>query len=247
MAINDLNCIRYDAINNKVRQYSHHAFLQSAHVCPSASRFHFEVARSILQAGRLDEATAGQILEAVLLLHRGLAIHEDVEGIAELNRQLHVLAGDYCSSRYYWLITRLGNEALVQAISDSVVRINESKMTLHRRQLQLTAEEYIELQETIHGDLLYTLTRMFVPEQQTWMEHIRSGVRAYIVHEDIERTAAPNYFTLRQAFDWVSDAKERYLSAQTSAVLTPVSYFILECWNMLRGLLEQQSFAEGNR
>lgn len=247
MAITDLDCIRYEDINNQVRQYSHHAFLQAAHVRPSASRFHFLVARSILEAGRLEETTATQILVAVLLLHRGLTIHEDVEGVTELHRQLHVLAGDYCSSRYYWMISQLGNEPLLQALSDSVVRINESKMALHLRQSQLSADEYIELQETIHGDLLFTLGRMFVPELPGWMEYIRSAVRAYIVREDVEHSVTPHHFTIRQAFDWLSDAKDRYLSAPSASILAPVSSFIMESWSVLQGLEDQQSFAEGNR
>lgn len=244
MAKVDLTRIRYEDINDQVRRYSHHAFLQSAQITPGASRFHFDVAVTVLQHGNVPLEEAVPILEAVLLLHRGLSIHEDVDMAVELKRQLNVLAGDYCSARYYWVIARTGNDKLIQALSDSVATINEAKMTLYREQGRLTADEYILLQETIHGDLLFTLGHVFLSDAALVMSQIQSAVRAYIVRQDVTETTLPRHFTLRQAFDWLSEAKEKLIPGGT-AISPSASNVVLDSWNILRGLLDKQSLAEG--
>ncbi|MCL6453841.1 MAG: heptaprenyl diphosphate synthase component 1 [Alicyclobacillus sp.] len=247
MATPDLTVIRYEDIDSQVRRYSHHSFLHAAHIRPHASRFHFDAARSILQAADLSIDVARRILEAVLLLHRGLAIHEDVDGVQELRRQLNVLAGDYCSSRYYWIIARTGNETLVQALSDSVVRINESKMTLHRRAHDLTGDEYLAIQDTIHGDLLYTLATVFRRDDADTLAVIKSGVQAYIVRRDVEDPIGPRHFTLRQALDHLTDTREFVARSRASVRFAPVASFVSDSWHLLQRRLDQQSYVEGNR
>ncbi|QSO53443.1 heptaprenyl diphosphate synthase component 1 [Alicyclobacillus curvatus] len=247
MAMTDVNLIRFEDVDNEVRAYTHHAFLYAANVRPFASRFHFDMAKGVLQAAGLSRRASIAILEAVLLLHRGLAIHEEVDNTTELLRQLRVLAGDYCSSQYYFLIARIGDERLVQALSDAVVRINEAKMTLHRHLEELSFESYIQLQETIHGELLFALAQTYVPGDAGWRVALRCAIRAYVVQVEVDGRAEGKSFSVRQAFEWISEVKERLFQTQITASLQPVTSFVLGTWSTLRNLQEKQSLAEGNR
>ncbi|QSO45733.1 heptaprenyl diphosphate synthase component 1 [Alicyclobacillus mengziensis] len=247
MAMTDVNFIRFEDIDNKVRAYTHHAFLHAANVRPYASRFHFDMAKGVLEAAGLSRRASIAILEAVLLLHRGLAIHEEVDNTTELQRQLRVLAGDYCSSQYYWIIARVGNERLVQALSDAVVHINEAKMTLHRHRDAWSAESYMQLQETIHGELLFTLAETYLPGDTGWRLALRGAIRAYVVQAEVESRSDEKPFSVRQGFEWISEVKERLFQSPIAASLQPVNAFVLRTWSTLRNLQEKQSLAEGNR
>lgn len=243
----DVNLIRYEDVDNKVRAYTHHTFLHAAEVRPYASRFHFDLARTVLHQAGLSRNASVAILEAVLLLHRGLAIHEDVDDPIELKRQLRVLAGDYCSSQYYWIVARVGDERLVQALSDSVVRINEAKMAVHRHSAELSAKQYIQLQETIHGDLLFTLAQRYLNGDELWLTALRSAVFGYIVHHEMTHPNPTRPFSLAQALEWLSEAKDRLFQSPIATVIGPVRGFMLDTWDSLQTLLEQQSLAEGKR
>ena len=247
MSMTDVNLIKYEDVDKNVRAYTHHAFLDAAGVQPYASRFHFDLARAVLEAGGMTREQSVSVLEAVLLLHRGLAIHEDVDCTTDLQRQLRVLAGDYCSSQYYWIISRVSDAKLIQALSDAVVRINEAKMTVHRKRSELSSEQYILLQEVIHGDLLYTLAAMYLPDHEEWIRALHFTVRAYVVREQSELGAGTGPFTLRQAFDWLTEAKGYMSQSRLESMVGPAASFVLDTWHQIRVLLDQQSLVEGNR
>lgn len=245
MAMTDVNLIRYEDVDAKVRAYTHHAFLHAAGVRPYASRFHFDLARTILLQAGLTERVAVSILEAVLLLHRGLSIHEDVDTESELQRQLRVLAGDYCSSQYYWLVARVGDERLIQALSDSVVRINEAKMTVHREAKSLTAKNYIELQETIHGDLLFSLAKTYLAGERVWSTALHAAVFAYVIRRELKDVNHRRPYTLVQAMDWLNEAKDKLLQGPMSSQIEPVKEFVTDTWYTLQDVLAEQSITEG--
>ncbi|MCF8563733.1 heptaprenyl diphosphate synthase component 1 [Alicyclobacillus tolerans] len=242
----ETNRLRFHEVDERVQQYIRHPYLAACQVRQSVSRFHFDVALTILQAASVPVKQMRAIVEAVLLLQHGLSIHDEVDGQAPLLRQLNVLAGDYSSGHYYRVMAKTGNLKLMSTLCTAVVRVNEAKMTLFHLKDTVTPERYMTLRETIHGELLFALARTFLHEPDGWMEHLRSLVRAYTVNEDILNRRAPNYFTLRQAYEWVSDAIERVLM-QTNTVFEPVVAFVTESFVPMRKSLEQQSFVEGNR
>jgi len=57
----------------------------------------------------------------------------------------------------------------------------------------------------------------------------------------------PRYFTVRQAYDWLSDAIDSFLQVQTNGTLQPIAKFIWDYLNPTRKRLEAQTLLEGNR
>jgi heptaprenyl diphosphate synthase len=246
VAMTEQEHLRFEEIDERVKWHSHHAFLRQSQVMTSASRFHFDVGMMVLDAAHVSRQTAVSILEAVLLLQSGLSIHEHVDNVPELKRQLHVLAGDYCSSQYYWILSRLRDKNLMMALSESVIRVNEAKMTLYAYPSQPDSDRYMELQEVIQGDLLFTLARQFLSDASEWTAEIRSLVQAYIVKEAVVSINASTYFTLRQAYEWLSGAADRMMHKQANAILQPISTFLMDYLVPVKKSLEGQSLVEGN-
>ena len=184
--------ITFAEVEERFKRYTHHPFLRSAYVNPTASRFHFEVGRAILLESQEPLAEATEILSAVLLLQEGFAIHETVDQVRDLQRQLRVLAGDYCSSWYYRILTRVSDSSLMAALSQAVVEVNEAKMALYTHP-EMCEEEYLLQHDIIQGSLLYTLIRVFVGNaQERWRTQVSSLVRGYVVHEILQRTSQAN-------------------------------------------------------
>jgi heptaprenyl diphosphate synthase len=180
--------ITFEAVDSRVREYLHHPFMASANVRQSFSRFHFDVACAILSKAKVAPERAQSIIESILLLQEGLSIHDDVDQGVNLRRQLYVLSGDYSSSRYYWVLARIGEHGLLQKLSQAVIKINEAKMWLLEH-ADSSEEEYMKLQEIVTGELLYALADHFLPPSDELKPHVRSLVKAHIDKRRLESEA----------------------------------------------------------
>lgn len=239
--------IHFDTVNEKVQEYMYHPFLAANQIRQSASRFHFGVARAILEAARVPADNALVIVEAVLLLQQGLSIHDGIERANGRRRQLSVLAGDYDSSRYYWLLARAGQLDLIAVLSGAVCRVNNAKMTLLQMvPVQILPEHYLEMRETVEGELLFALAQHFLGADAVSLPQIKSIVRAYVANEDFHRTRPNQHFTLRQVYDWLTDAIDR-VAGPANAMLGPIAAFSEDFFVPIRNDLESHVYLEGNR
>jgi heptaprenyl diphosphate synthase len=246
VAWTNLSDLSFDDINDWVQRYVDHAYLRAAQVRPTASRFHFGAARTILQTAGVPSDTAVPVLSAVLLLQTGLSMHDDVDRVDGLNRQLYVLAGDYCSSWYYAILAEVGDEALLSTLCDAVVRINEAKMACYLGMPDIPPRRYMELQEVIQGALLFALAQHYLPDGG-WITQIQSLVRGYVVQRETANPVVPRYVTLRQAHEWLTEARDRVMRLQSNVRQQPFAAYVMEYLGAIKSSLESQSLAEGNR
>ncbi|MCL6594351.1 MAG: heptaprenyl diphosphate synthase component 1 [Alicyclobacillus sp.] len=247
MAWTDVRSLRFEELEKRLQNRADYGFLRRQHIRPYASRFHFDVAKTILATANVPVETAWPVLEAVLLLEQGLSIHDAVDEPAELKRQLFVLAGDLYSSHYYWILAELDDERLLDRLCAAVVQINEAKAACARLPADAPPEAYIELQEVIQGSLLFALADHFLPDAD-WAPQIRSLVRGYVVQKETAGRRPPVHFTLRQAYDWLSDATDRVLRVHSNVTgAQPLSAYVVEYLSPILSALERQSLVEGNR
>lgn len=239
--------ILFETVSTTIQQYMHHPFLAANQIRQTVSRFHFGVARAILEAAEVPAQDALVILEAVLLLRQGLSIHDDVDKYTDRRRQLSVLAGDYDSSQYYCILARAGKLDLISLLSNAVCRVNDAKMTL----LQMTPvgvlpEHYLELRETVEGELLFALARRFLGTNTVSLPQIRSIVRAYVANEDFRGARSNQHFTLRQVYTWLSEAIDRVVGP-ANVLLQPITAFVEEYLIPIREDLQSHTYLEGHR
>jgi heptaprenyl diphosphate synthase len=242
-----LELVTFDDLDQRIKQHTYHNQLHRTNVGPHTSRFHFEVAKTILQTAQVSTRVGIDVLEALLLLQQGLSLHDRVEDELGLRRQLHVLAGDYCSGQYYRVLAGVANEELLMELCQAVMKVNEAKMTLYKVSASPSPNGYMDLLEVIEGELLLALAHHYFRDSSAWAPQIRSLVRAHIVKKEMVARRVPKYFTLRQAYDWLTDAMDGILHIQANAVLEPISSFITDYLRPTQKYIETQAYAEGNR
>lgn len=78
----------------------------------------------------------------------------------KLVNQLHVLAGDYYSGLYYYLLASIKDITFIHKLASAIKAINELKMQLHYEEYE-SLTEYIELKTRMNGVLIETVAEYF--------------------------------------------------------------------------------------
>jgi heptaprenyl diphosphate synthase len=142
---------------------------------PSISESRLALLYLFLMEQGMTKERATVLCTATGLVQLGLDMHEQVKNkyeqsiVAERNRQLTVLAGDYYSSRYYQLLAETGEIKAVQVLSGAVQRVNEAKMKLYAagRDGKLSSdEEYWELRNTIDTGLYVAIVEEYAQRDE---------------------------------------------------------------------------------
>jgi len=101
----------------------------------------------------------------VLLVQAALDTHEtvNIQGLGSDNlktkRQLTVLAGDYYSSLYYYVLSKLEDVSLIRVMAKSIQEINESKMNIYKQERKRIQPTILDL-KTIQSSLLKNISHM---------------------------------------------------------------------------------------
>ncbi|AOM82800.1 heptaprenyl diphosphate synthase component 1 [Salisediminibacterium beveridgei] len=109
-----------------------------------------------------------------ILVQKALDTHEQINqhgiGIENLRtkRQLTVLAGDYYSSLYYYILSRSKNELLMYHLSLGIQQVNEAKMVIYQHDKKARKPVFEDLRKVFTGIAeslakAYDLTSRFTP------------------------------------------------------------------------------------
>lgn len=150
-----------ETIKNKLKKAMQHSYIEK------------NISKSVISTEKIallhslyvhsDESIHQQEQEmmTILLVQSALDTHELVPtgNTDQMNRkeiQLSVLAGDYYSGLYYYLLAELENLDLIQILATSIREINEQKMILFYREA-VTFDELFETMKKIEA-LLFVNT-----------------------------------------------------------------------------------------
>lgn len=174
----------FDEMTAYVQRYMDHPFLSRNTISQSISRFHFEVLQVMLQSAGVAAKDAIQVMTSILLLHQGLSIHEEVDSNEGLNRQLIVLAGDYDSSLYYFVLAKLGDSVLLSKLCEAVVAVNEAKMTLYDQSESLSDDSFWSLRSVIEGSLIHATADHYLHHDLAELKPMLDAlVLTYVIHD----------------------------------------------------------------
>ncbi|MDF2962499.1 MAG: heptaprenyl diphosphate synthase [Paenibacillus sp.] len=138
------------------------------------------------------------------LVQMGLDTHDLVsvtnqakEMKAARSRQLKVLAGDYFSSRFYYLLSHAGHIDLIRIISQAICEANRLKINLYQlmNQLKLTADDYIKQSVEVRSQL-YLAFAGFMEDSLhgVWPEILRLFTKCEVLLQEIMRSeTAPQF------------------------------------------------------
>jgi heptaprenyl diphosphate synthase len=227
VSILEMNSVLFEDMNDRVQRCLYHPFLKQCEIVPTASQFHFDVASAVLRIAGVEEKEAKEVLTAVLLLQRGLDIHDDIDQQKDRKRQLYVLTGDYSSSQYYYVLAHLSDVSLLYELCDAVMRVNEAKMALLDLPSDELGDKQAQYYSIVEGQVLYALVNHYLDRPEHWLPQIESLVQAFILKETPSAQTFRN-LPLRQVHEWLSDIIERLLTVQKNAILAPISAFFVD-------------------
>ncbi|MFN7252197.1 MAG: heptaprenyl diphosphate synthase component 1 [Anaerobacillus sp.] len=82
---------------------------------------------------KLDEYVITTLLvQAALDTHQKVSVSNVSSERVKKERQLKVLAGDYYSSLYYFLLAKINDITMIRLLANSIQEINESKMSFYK-------------------------------------------------------------------------------------------------------------------
>lgn len=232
-------------IEHLASRHMHHEYLERRHVDQSVSRFHFNVGYAILTSASVEIHEMEQVLTAVLLLKQGLSIHDNVDRGSPMQQPLFVLAGDYDSSKYYYILAQLNQTRLIHGLCDAVAKVNEAKMRV-TLQPELSVQEYMRLMEVVQGQLLNALAVHYLGEGGIWLTQIQSLVQAHVVETEIMVRKEKSYITLGQASECLAGSLQRISKLPTSDLVVPLHTFVTEYFQPLQQIVQDLQLAEGN-
>lgn len=104
-----------------------------------------------------------------------------------LSRQLHVLAGDYYSGLYYYLLSQIDEFDFIHKLASAIKAINELKMKLYYQEFA-SLNEYIDLKVQINTLLLKTVAAYFKHDE--FVDNITQWFYISTLQKEKERVMA---------------------------------------------------------
>jgi heptaprenyl diphosphate synthase len=182
-------CVR--DVRSKIYAEMEHAYLSGYLRSPDLERLQLVLADAMVRSAGLPKEESELVVSTLLLIYHGLAVHDDIDKLSarpdEKYRQLGVLAGDYFSSKYYRLLAEAGQVALIGRFALAIQAINEAKSELERdpADFGMSIDQYLGLQERIHGELLHCLREAYLPNDPVWEELVNLFVRATVLQKEL--------------------------------------------------------------
>lgn len=167
-----------------IHQHMNHSFMTEVVGHTKIDEFFLAMVYFLSHLSKVEEKDRDVIICSLLLIHHGLMVHEVIDEPIALNptqgRQLSVLAGDFFSSKYVRLLSRSGLRDLMGHLARSIVVINEWKAesSFVVQNFESHVDDYMELQQKIYSELLYTLARYLKIEDASIQSLINTLVQA---------------------------------------------------------------------
>lgn len=183
-------------MRGQVLSEMNHAYLNNWIGLPEPESFQLTTALAILQAAGCPEEETKLLSTVLLLVYHGLSIHEHIDetnSLEEKYRQLHVLAGDYYSSKYFYLLADGGKIDLIGLFAETIARINEAKVELAALGHKADMEKYMAIQERIYGGLLEMLCSHYLRNQTILQDVVRVLVQTHIVGIEYQHSMNGQY------------------------------------------------------
>ncbi|MDN4074568.1 heptaprenyl diphosphate synthase component 1 [Fictibacillus terranigra] len=154
-------------LNEYVLRTMEHSFLNKYVDVPRMNKDKCLIAYSLLRESGLEGEELQEYYAAVMLVQSALDTHEYILQIEKDNvkgRQLTVLAGDYYSSLYYFMLSLCEDLPLIRALSLGIQDVNESKMRLYYSK-QSKPEEITSGIKSLEAGILSRVARHFGKEE----------------------------------------------------------------------------------
>ncbi|MFQ3542977.1 heptaprenyl diphosphate synthase component 1 [Halobacillus rhizosphaerae] len=181
-------------LKQKIASQVRHPFLAKFIPEPLIDEDKLVILASIMDHTTLETVKKEQYIITTMLVQIALDTHdlvtlseEEEDGDTVRNRQLTVLAGDYYSGLYYYLLSQLDDIPMIHTLAGAIKEINELKMELYYKDVEsfqefLSSLKKIEslliqkvasyVQRTTINDMAgeWLLTKKLLDEKKSYLE-----------------------------------------------------------------------------
>ncbi|UOQ42708.1 heptaprenyl diphosphate synthase component 1 [Halobacillus salinarum] len=147
-------------LKQKIAAHVRHPFLARFIPEPAIDEDKLAILASIMDHTTLSNVKKEQYIVTTMLVQIALDTHDlvtlsDVEDDRETvrNRQLTVLAGDYYSGLYYYLLSKLDDIPMIHTLAGAIKEINELKMELYYKDVH-SFQEFLNSLKKIESLLI---------------------------------------------------------------------------------------------
>lgn len=109
------------------------------------------------------------LVQAALDTHESVSVKNLIHETSKKKRQLTVLAGDYYSSLYYFVLSNVNDIKLIRVLAQSIQEINESKMNMYQMDKTYSPEDFHDI-KIIDSSLIQNIAAML--QLPKWKELI---------------------------------------------------------------------------
>ncbi|WP_050901115.1 heptaprenyl diphosphate synthase component 1 [Lentibacillus jeotgali] len=170
--------IEIDKLKALIKEKMHHAYIEQYVKTPALNEDKLHVLTFILNNTSLPEYKKERYIVTAMLIQMALDTHDSVQNSDDIlpeendekSKQLAVLAGDYYSGLYYFLLSEIEEVRMIQVLATAITDINECKMQLYYKDIS-SAETFIHVFKQVET-LLITRIAAFAGES------IISGIAA---------------------------------------------------------------------
>lgn len=212
-----------------------------------------------LQSAARNDSERDELYALVAsLVQVGLDTHESIDTVADRqdeagmrSRQLKVLAGDYFSSRFYYLLAQHGDIEGISLLSRAVRDVNVMKMNLYSRMktMVLSAEEYLRHMVQLNMQLFLSFTPMIdASVRETWKKLLQEFTRCETVIREVQRSGCPDQIHYSYSYWYVlerGNEDERSMLTGRKADAKDLKKLLLK-HKVLESLLDKLRQSVGN-
>lgn len=129
--------LEMDTISSEIKEYSKNIYIEEYVTAPKISLIRLQLFNLFLYHAGVSQSSRKVYCVSSGLIQMGLDLHETITNNKELsdrgiqNRQLSVLAGDYYSSKYYFLLAKNNLTEETKKLAIAIRNINIAKMRLY--------------------------------------------------------------------------------------------------------------------
>lgn len=164
-------------IQDMAKPYMDYDMIQNYTELPEFPESKTALLLTFLQAGGIEERHSELYALVTSLVQVALDTHEQIaepegreDATAKRSLQLGVLAGDYFSSRFYYLLSKAGRIEQIQQLAEAICEVNRMKMDLYlsMKKIRLTPENYLQQIVDIQMHLFSSFTPLLIERHQRW-------------------------------------------------------------------------------
>lgn len=182
-------------------------------------------------------AISTMLVQIALDTHERITSHEVTTDEDKKNRQLSVLAGDYYSSLYYYLLSEIKDLSMIRTLAQAIQEINENKMQYYKNDRQSIETSMENIHRIESSLLLKTADHFHLPLWKGIADEFSFMKRMLIERSEIQN----NHYTplAAKVMNHLNRSKTSWLSLKFQ-ILEVIDSYILHSKERLEKLWSQE-------